>query len=327
MAHILLLRFSAMGDVAMLVPVVRAFAAQHGEAELTVVSRPFARVFFEGLSPRVHFIGINPQRDYKGLGGLNRLYRELRGKGFTHVADCHDVLRTKYLRLRLRLSGLPTAHIDKHRALRRALTRSSKTKRQLPTSFDNYAQVLRSLGFAIQLPAEPVARTKAPARLIGIAPFAAHRGKIYPEAKLREVVKGLLDASPDVRLYFFGAGDEEHAAIRRLMGGDPRCEDASATLHGLGEELQLMRRLDVMLTMDSANMHLASLVGTRVVSIWGATHPCAGFLGWGQHADDALGRDLPCRPCSIYGNRPCRYGDYRCLDLPPTEVVARLLSV
>ncbi len=86
-----------------------------------------------------------------------------------------------------------------------------------------------------------------------------------------------------------------------------------------------MRGLRVMLTMDSGNMHLASLVGTRVVSIWGATHPFAGFLGFGQSEDDCIQRDLPCRPCSIYGNKACKFGDYRCMDIAPEEIVGKLM--
>ena len=73
-------------------------------------------------------------------------------------------------------------------------------------------------------------------------------------------------------------------------------------------------------------MHLASLVGTRVVSIWGATHPYAGFLGYGQRESDCIQRALDCRPCSIYGNKKCRYGDYRCLDIPAEEVAKRIVK-
>ena len=68
-----------------------------------------------------------------------------------------------------------------------------------------------------------------------------------------------------------------------------------------------------MLSMDSVNMHLASIAGTRVVSLWGATHPYAGYLGYGQSHDDVIQADLDCRPCSLHGNRLCKRGDYACL--------------
>lgn len=68
--------------------------------------------------------------------------------------------------------------------------------------------------------------------------------------------------------------------------------------------------------MDSANMHLASLCNVPVVSIWGATHPSLGFYGYNQDLNNAVQLDLPCRPCSVYGENPCIFSgdeEYKCL--------------
>jgi ADP-heptose:LPS heptosyltransferase len=95
------------------------------------------------------------------------------------------------------------------------------------------------------------------------------------------------------------------------------------------QELILMSHLNVMLSMDSANMHLASLTDTPVVSIWGATHPYAGFLGWNQPQENILQvDDLDCRPCSIYGQKPCLRGDYACMNqITPDQVVRRISDI
>ena len=83
----------------------------------------------------------------------------------------------------------------------------------------------------------------------------------------------------------------------------------------LNEELQQISKLKTMISMDSANMHLASLVGTRCVSVWGSTHHFAGFLGYGQSVDDVVEvKDLTCRPCSVFGDKPCYRGDWACLQ-------------
>ena len=96
----------------------------------------------------------------------------------------------------------------------------------------------------------------------------------------------------------------------------------------MAEELALMSHLDVMLAMDSGNMHLASLVGTPVVSVWGATHPYAGFMGWGQSEKNAVQISLPCRPCSIFGNKPCIRGDYACLrQITPNQIIEKVESL
>jgi ADP-heptose:LPS heptosyltransferase len=75
-----------------------------------------------------------------------------------------------------------------------------------------------------------------------------------------------------------------------------------------------MNYLDVMVCMDSANMHLASLMAVPVVSVWGATHPYSGFLGWKQSMDNCVGVDFSCRPCTAHSDCKCKYGDYRCLE-------------
>lgn len=88
-----------------------------------------------------------------------------------------------------------------------------------------------------------------------------------------------------------------------------------------------MNCLDVLLTMDSANMHLGALANTKVLSIWGATHPLAGFAAWNQPASNQLSDELDCRPCSIYGKKPCYRKDLACLNhVTPDRVIAFVLE-
>ena len=146
---------------------------------------------------------------------------------------------------------------------------------------------------------------------IGIAPFAKHEAKVYPLEKMEQVIKALSERE-NTTVFLFGGGEEEKRQIAELCSKNPNVK-AVQSQQGLKGELALMGQLNVMLSMDSANMHLASLVGTRVVSIWGGTHPYAGFLGWNQNPSDCIQIDLPCRPCSVYGNKPCHRGDYACM--------------
>ncbi len=326
----------------MMVPVVKSLAEQYPQLNITVLSKPFARFFFESMAHNVHFMQADPQEELQGIHQLNGLYRRLTAKYFTAVADFHDILRTKYLRMRFNLAFYKTAHINKHHWQRKHLTRQChKTLVQLPTSFDNYAEVLRKLGYPVDIKfhsiygegkgdfsiiADRIEARKDGEKWIGIAPFAAHKGKIYPTEKTKQTVSLLLEKLPNCRIFFFGNGEKEHQVIAEMTALSPRCVNASVTLHNLGEELILMSHIDTMLTMDSANMHLASLTGTRVVSVWGATHRYAGFLGWHQKATDVVELDLPCRPCSIFGNKKCIHGDYRCMDIPAEMVANKILD-
>lgn len=325
----------------MTVPVVSSLAAQYPELRITVLSRKFARTFFENLAPNVGFMEADLHGEYKGLKGLNALYRRLLAKKFTAVADFHQVLRSDYLRMRFQIDKIPVAHINKHRHGKRMLTAQNNKKRvQQPTSFENYADVLAKLGYPVKLQftsifppsggelrllPDTIGPKKAFQQWIGIAPFAAHKGKIYPEEKMQQVVSRLLSEHANARIFFFGGGAHERDVINNWCQKYPRCLNASALCGSLQGELILMSHLDVMLSMDSANMHLASLTATPVVSIWGATHPYAGFMGWNQPQENAIQLPMDCRPCSIYGNKPCQRGDYACLyGISPDTIVERI---
>ena len=163
---------------------------------------------------------------------------------------------------------------------------------------------------------------------IGIAPFAAHKGKIYPTEQMQEVISELTKRYPKARIFLFGRGKEEEEVFPKWEKMMPQCTCVSWHLDTMDQELILMSHLDVMVSMDSANMHLASLTGTPVVSIWGATHPMAGFLGWNQHLENAVQLNLDCRPCSIYGQKPCIHGDFRCMTgIKPEMILEKITKI
>ena len=91
----------------------------------------------------------------------------------------------------------------------------------------------------------------------------------------------------------------------------------------LAEERDLIANLDCVVSMDSLVMHLAALTATPVVSVWGATHPSLGFLGYGTPPEGVLQANLACRPCSVFGKKPCKWGDYRCLRAITPQMIAR----
>jgi ADP-heptose:LPS heptosyltransferase len=342
--HILVIRFSALGDVAMTVPVVYSLARQYPDVRITVLSRPFARQLFEDLAPNINFMEADLQVEYHGIKGLNALYRRLVAKQFTHIADLHSVLRSEYLRMRFNLGHYRVEHINKNRkGKRRLVAQSSKQLVQQPTSIQNYQDVFERLGFPVklqfhsifgegkgslmQLP--PIFETKDPdEKWIGIAPFAAHEGKTYPAGQMLEVIRLLAARYPKARLLLFGRGGREEQYFPHWCHDVPQCINVSFYTETIREELILMSHLDVMLSMDSANMHLASLTATPVVSVWGATHPYAGFMGYGQSEINAVQLDMACRPCSVFGQKPCFRGDYACMTgIKPEEIVEKVNQV
>ena len=310
MKKLLVIRFSALGDVAMLAPIVRAAATQYPELAITMLSQQRFADLFADMPSNVLFHGVDVKKQslHDIVAGLD---------SYDLVADMHSVIRSVYVRTAMLLKGARTATIDKGRHDKRQLTHGKHMP--LKHTTERYSDVLAALGYPIrpQLVAKP-----APGTGIGIAPFAAHKGKIYPIERMERVVEML--SQKGERVVLFGGGKKEKEILNSWAKKYPNVESVAGK-HSMAEELDIIRGLRLMVTMDSGNMHLASLVGTRVISIWGATHPHAGFLGFGQNERDCIQRELDCRPCSVYGNKPCKFGDYRCMDIEPEEIVSRLV--
>ena len=326
---LLAIRLSALGDICMTLPVIDSFCRAYPDVELTLLtSKPGAAITKAVLHlPNLQIVAIN-KKDYSGLMGANRLYKEMRAYHFDAIADLHDVLRTKWTALRFRIAGYPVAVIDKGRGDKKKLV-SHKIESQLTSGIERYKKVFTDLGFDFEVDyqgSDHHLDSTAKLLSIGIAPFAQHQGKIYPVDKMQEVVNRLVEARPDLHVYLFG-GPEDQAQLQPWADAHPEQVTNVAGKQTFAEDLALMSGLRLMISMDSANMHLASLVGLRCLSIWGATHIHAGFLGYGQQKDDVIDLSLPCRPCSIYGNKACKYGDYRCMNtITPEEIVKRILA-
>ncbi len=294
----------------MTAPVFREFLEQNPDVEIVMVSRKNFESLFSDI-PNIIFKGINLD-DYKGFFGLNRLANELiREFHPDFIANLHDVIRTKVLDKIYRRKGYKVFKINKGKEEKEILTDVwNLDKVQLKKTVERYADVFREMGFKVNLSNKLRPSTQQKSG-IGFAPFAQHKGKMLPLDKSYELVKIL--AQKD-KIYFFGGGKNETETLERWEREIPNTQSLSGKLN-LKQELDTIAELKLMISMDSANMHLASLVGTRCVSIWGSTHPYAGFLGFGQSEDDVVQiKDLTCRPCSVFGDKECFRGDWACLE-------------
>lgn len=294
----------------MTVPVFREFLEQNKDVRIVMVSRKGFSGLFEGIKG-IEFVGINID-DYKGILGMRKLAKELLKKyNPDFIADLHDVIRSKILYLFFKRRGFKVYKINKGKEDKEELTDVwNLNKHQLKKTTERYSDVLRSMGFSVNLShtLRPLVEDKSG---IGFAPFAQHRGKMMPLEKSFELVRELAKSE---HIYFFGGGASEVEVLSKWEKEISNTTSLAGKL-SLSDELNMISKLRVMISMDSANMHLASLVGTRVVSVWGATHPYAGFLGYGQKEEDVVGvKDLTCRPCSVFGDKECYRGDWACLE-------------
>jgi ADP-heptose:LPS heptosyltransferase len=335
--HLLIFRFSSLGDVAMTVPVIKLLLQQHPELNVVMVSNSFMEPLFKDIE-RLQFYAADLKGRHKGIKGLYRLYLDLKISFlFDAIADLHDVLRTKLLRSFFLLSGKPIAVINKGRVEKKKLTRQKdKVLKPLKSTFERYADVFRFLNLPVILSAGeaikkassipmPLQKLKQQrALIIGIAPFAQYAEKTYPPEKMKEVIRLLLQHQEAI-IFLFGSKND--AVIFQQWENEFERVESLAGKMNFEKELQYIAALDVMISMDSANMHLASLYNVPVVSIWGATHPYAGFYGWAQLPANAIQIDLYCRPCSVFGNKPGYRGDLLCLhSIAPLTIYNKVME-
>jgi len=339
--HILVLRLSAMGDVAMTVPVIRALVQQHTHIRVTVVSRQQYRSFFEGL-PRVNFFEADLKKRHKGFFGLLRLYKDLKALHVTAVADLHNVTRTKLITRLFAFRGKKVGTTDKMRPERAKLTAlKNKVFEPMPAVIERHAQVFLQLGYPVNLsnPVFPVAQPLTDditghtgpktGKWIGIAPFAQHRGKVYPKELINEVIDSLA-AHAGTTLLLFGGGKEETRLLDKYAAGHPNIIVVAGGAFTLKQELIIISHLDVMLSMDSANAHMAAMQGTKVVTLWGATHPYAGFSPFNQPDSNALTasrEQYPLLPTSIYGNKIVEGYEGAMHTIAPQAVVQKVIEL
>ncbi|MEM9685438.1 MAG: glycosyltransferase family 9 protein [Bacteroidota bacterium] len=337
--HLLVIRLSAMGDVAMAVPVLDIVTQHYPEVKLTMLSKPFFKPLFADI-PNLHFYEADVKGKHKGLTGLWKLANELKALQIDAVADLHNVLRSNILKLFFRLKGIPVVQIHKGRKEKKALIRKiNKIFKPLTSTHQRYANVFKQLGFPIALSSyQSPDKKKLPQKVtevvgstsekwIGIAPFAAYKSKTYPLELMEEVI-AVLHQTKACKLILFGGGQQEVTLLQQWADKYENVVNA-AGVFSFEEELALISNVALMVAMDSGNAHLAAMYGIETITLWGVTHPFAGFYPFQQHKENALLSDrkkYPLIPTSVYGNTcPKDYEDVM-HSIPKERLIAKIMA-
>lgn len=344
MRKIIVFRLSAMGDVSLTVPAIEGIIEANPDLVITLVTRKFFAPFFDGI-PHLRLLFPELTGKHKGLFGLYRLYSDLRKEGpYEAVIDLHGVIRTRIITFLFKISGTPGFSIDKGRKEKKFLIKSKQIK-MLKHTTQRYMDTFIKAGFKGQIGKAPYLNVNGESKLnairfieknsisagklkIGLAPFATLRPKIWGIENFRDLIT-LINAEHDVEFFLFGGGPEEIASLKDFQQYSTNIHLVAGEMDFSGE-LALISMLDLMISMDSSNMHLAALSGIPTVSIWGGTHPAFGFYAIGQPLDYHIQTpvsSLECRPCSVYGNKPCIFATPKCMEMvKPLAVFKTLLK-
>ncbi len=335
--HLLIMRLSAIGDVAMTVPIVLALQQQYPNLKITVVSRPLFKSFFSRL-PGVQFYAADVENSQTGLVGLYKLYKDLSVLGIDAFADLHNVLRSKVIATFFKWNNVAVVSLNKDRSERKKLT-ALRPKRLSPMTsmIDRHAEVCKKLQLPISLSEVNLLDRQAMSieieritgeknsKWLGIAPFATYETKMYPLNLMKEVIQLLLQE--EYKIFLFGGGKKEVVQLKSMASVSNSCINVAGTL-AFQQELELISNLDLMLSMDSGNGHMAAMFGVPVVTMWGNTHPYAGFVPFRQPIENSLLPDqekYPFLPTSVYGNKIVPgYSD--CMTTIQPEVVVHKIK-
>jgi ADP-heptose:LPS heptosyltransferase len=339
--NILVIRFSAMGDVALLTPALIAVVAKYPNVQINLITRGNFSPFFFNI-PNVHVTGLNLKK-YKGITGLWKLYKNISQLGpFDKVLDLHSSVRSILLSWIFKWKGIPIFKINKGRKEKLLqIRKKNKVLTHLPHTVERYLKVFENAGFPASIRKGPWINVDADSKIyaseyfkskslkkgddiwIGFAPFAGHKLKEWPHYKSMNLIKLMLKEF-NSKVFLFGSSEEEEK-LTQLMGDSENCYIVSGGKFGIKGEIGIMEKLDLMIGMDSSNIHIMALLKKPVIGIYGTTHPISGFGPFSQEDVGVVQVDLPCRPCSIYGNVSCHRKDFACMELiDPQDVIKRI---
>ncbi|MBN1112287.1 MAG: glycosyltransferase family 9 protein [Bacteroidales bacterium] len=340
--HLLVFRFSAMGDVALTVPVIRGVLRQNPALRITLVTPKFFAPFFNEI-PRLNLVHPDFKGSHKGVKGLFLLYKQLSSENnFDGVVDLHNVLRSKILSLFFKVSGKQIATVDKDRRLKKQIIKGCSNKALMP-QWMRYANVFKNYGINFSSDSEvgiipdseacnqvsilPEMVQSSGKMRIGIAPFAKHKLKMWGIDSAKELISMLQNDNAEV--FLFGGGKEEVEELGVLASHFDYVNNMAGKI-SFYQEIALISKMDIMITMDSSNMHIASLVGVPVLSLWFGTHPMVGFSPYGQPDDYSLQipkEELKCRPCTVFGKGECRFNTLECISKLTPEIVYKKIQI
>ena len=309
----------------MIIPMIRAFKRAFPDAELSILSKAFPLAVFSSENC-LNTIAFDPLK-HRGLLGLWQLSKSIVAEGITDVADLHFSLRSRILCLLLRRRGLNVSQRTKQRRLRRQWTsKRPKPKKRLDTQVQAYLKTIAQLGFVLEEKAlldEMVKnRVSSKSQKVGIAPFAAHIHKTYPIGLTAELLK---DLSKKYQTVLFGAKGTESQQFDQWVSEGIAHENAAMLSFEM--QLQEMQSLGVMISMDSANGHIAANYGVPVITIWGATAPSCGFSVLAQPNENQFQPDpekYPFLPSSIFGKSTFKGYETAMESIDPKAILKRV---
>lgn len=348
---ILVFHTAFIGDIVLALPLVQRLRASFPDAHITFVVIPAAANVLENHPAINEILIYDKHRRNAGVSGILKLGKRLRKSQYDVAIIPHRSLRSAiigWLSKTPRRIGFSTSaaarlftdvvgydkslhEIDRNLSLLNPLGLAYSSE-ELPTLYPskNDAEVvdafLKNQRFRTPTRGRKGQSHRQQGVLVGIAPGSVWNTKRWPKEHFIALTKSLLDDGYPVAL--IGGRDDAVLCSEIRNAIDNVSVVNAAGLLSLLQSAELMRRCSVLVSNDSAPMHLATAMRTPVVAIYGPTIPQFGFAPRGENNVVAEIHGLTCRPCSIHGGQSCPIKTFVCMkDLTPELIHDKVQTV
>jgi len=343
MSKTLIIRHSRIGDALIPVPLIYSLAKKYPQDQFTVLSNNRFAPIFDAMPGNVTFIPMigkgsgflrGPRFILKRIFFLKKLkrmsfdkvamlqfetfekdlYKEYKKTARIAITDEANFRDNKRLK-ELNAGGLTMVGLHKETFVNLGYTEIELDFDSEPIKKGDLKTLSETLGL------DP---TK---KIIAIAPFSKEKQKVYPLDKMKEVA-GYFSNDNNTQVLIFGGGQKEKDIVEDWRRDYPQIISTINKL-SFADELLLISHCDALLSMDSANLHIANLLNTPVISVWGATAPTNGYYTPNENAHyEVIMKGVDCQPCSVFGSLPCNQDEYmRCMKIDKNVIIDKVKSI
>ena len=322
--RILLIQTAFLGDAILTLPLIQAAKQKYPNATIDVIVTPQAAGLFANHPAIRNIIPYDKRGLDKGLVGFRRIRKKVESFGYNAAIVPHRSVRSALL---ARMSRIPV-RVGFDRSAGRYLFTDVIRYRSDLHEIERNLSLLNAFGEEVKgriLPSlYPGESDKASIEklieqhglnrsreLVAIAPGTIWNTKRWLKERFAEVARRLSVEGLSVVLVGSQSDRELCEDISALAHSD-RIVNTAGTLNLL-QSVELIRRCRIIISNDSAPMHMAVAVRTPVVAIFGATVPSFGFAPYGDNDVVVETLGLQCRPCSVHGGHSCPIKTFDCM--------------
>ncbi len=329
---ILIIQTAFIGDVILTLPLVQILKTE-SDCKIDFLCIPATAELVRKNKYIDNVIIYDKKNHDKGLKKLYRLSRRLKFTGYDIIISPHRSVRSTFLAWRAKSeqsvsfdkSALSFLYTDRVNYIKNIheIQRNLKLLEPIGIKIDSIVRpeifIYESDEKVINLLFKKYGINNENI-IVSIAPGSVWMTKRYPPEKIVRVTDAL--SGKDLKIILTGGKKDVEICKYILDETKNRNVFSSAGKLTLVQSAELIRRSSVLLTNDSAPLHIANAVGTKVIAIFGATVPEFGFFPYGKNDVIFQINGLKCRPCSIHGLNKCPIKTLDCLEKIEAEEIA-----